>query len=120
MHWITSNRLSNAFLLFSIQSCSIMYRRKGPKCLILTGTKKFFSAGVDLKYIDNDLSNKEGVFISKVLSKIMKRLLLFNMPTVAAINGLCMCIIDTVACVILNKDIRLVEDCSLQCVVIGD
>eukprot|EP00483_Globobulimina_turgida_P000752 UN00752 len=64
---------------------------KGEKCLVLIGTDRFFSAGIDLKHIGGDLSNEHGFsisrIVSRIVSRIMKKLLLLNMPTVGAING---------------------------------
>ena len=51
----------------------------------MTGTGKFFSAGLDLKYMGKDMSG--ALELSKMVSKIYKRLILFNMPTIAALNG---------------------------------
>eukprot|EP01084_Bolivina_argentea_P054517 99965_1 len=63
---------------------------KGQKCLVITGTESFFSAGIDFKHFVNGLSNEmvqNSQLIRKQISSIFKKLLSFNMPTVAAING---------------------------------
>eukprot|EP01084_Bolivina_argentea_P153176 267093_1 len=60
---------------------------KGKRCLIITGTNQFFSAGIDLKYFQNGLRNEKGILISKMISNLLKKILILNMPTVAAING---------------------------------
>ena len=53
--------------------------------MVLSGTGKFFSAGLDLKYMGKDMNGAWE--LSKMVSKIYRKLLLLNMPTIAAING---------------------------------
>eukprot|EP01083_Nonionella_stella_P194326 716802_1 len=54
------------------------------RCLMLTGTGKYFSAGLDTKF----MTNKDQVTeLAKWGTKLYLKLLQLNMPTVAAING---------------------------------
>jgi enoyl-CoA hydratase/carnithine racemase len=57
----------------------------GPRALVLTGTGKFFSAGLDL---DRVMSGGDGLgpYIDRVHG-LFARLLTLPMPTVAALNG---------------------------------
>lgn len=52
---------------------------------MLTGTGRFFSAGLDLKHMGDDMSG--ALELSKMVTVLYKRLLLLGMPTVAALNG---------------------------------
>jgi enoyl-CoA hydratase/carnithine racemase len=64
-----------------------------PTCkgVILTGDGKFFSNGLDLKWLESVSADGAGNEIimqfSKGLEALIHRLLLFPLPTIAAING---------------------------------
>lgn len=55
------------------------------RALILTGEGKFFSNGLDLKWIDTE--GGDGGLLQQVAEELMARILTFPLPTVAAING---------------------------------
>ena len=57
----------------------------GPKALVLTGTGKFFSAGLELDRVISD-GDGLGAYLDRVHG-LFARLLTLPMPTVAALNG---------------------------------
>jgi len=59
---------------------------EGPAALVLTGSGKFFSTGLDLAWLSGDGQSEGGTFLADV-EVMLGRLLAFSMPTVAAING---------------------------------
>eukprot|EP01084_Bolivina_argentea_P284359 487330_1 len=64
------------------QSLDFIESLADAKCLILTGTGRFFSGGLDLKFL-----NSWNLQLIQKFTNIFKQLLTFNMPTIAAING---------------------------------
>jgi Delta3-Delta2-enoyl-CoA isomerase len=59
--------------------------REGPVGLVVTGTGKFFSNGLDLDWLMADLDGTGDFF--PVLFRSLARILRFAGPTVAAVNG---------------------------------
>merc|ERR1719410_138859 len=58
---------------------------KGEKCLVLTGSNKFFSAGLDFDFVGKTLSKAHLILPS--VTNLFHRVLLLDMPTIAAIGG---------------------------------
>lgn len=58
---------------------------EGPAALVLTGTGKFFSNGLDLDYMSSNPSDAEGTLAR--VHALFGRVLGLEVPTVAAING---------------------------------
>lgn len=58
---------------------------EGPAALVLTGTGKFFSNGLDLDYMSSNPSDAEGT-LGRVHA-LFGRVLGLEVPTVAAVNG---------------------------------
>eukprot|EP00531_Pseudo-nitzschia_arenysensis_P008550 CAMPEP_0116155762 /NCGR_PEP_ID=MMETSP0329-20121206/22481_1 /TAXON_ID=697910 /ORGANISM="Pseudo-nitzschia arenysensis, Strain B593" /LENGTH=248 /DNA_ID=CAMNT_0003652819 /DNA_START=35 /DNA_END=781 /DNA_ORIENTATION=+ len=57
-----------------------------PKALVVTGTGKFFSNGLDLKFLQNSTDSQKGKMITNFW-EVLARLLVMDCRTVAAING---------------------------------
>ena len=67
-----------------------MFRTKGEKSLIITGcADKFFSVGFDFKQLVHSNDPKIKFDLLTGLIKILRRVILFEMPTIALINGHC-------------------------------
>jgi enoyl-CoA hydratase/carnithine racemase len=58
----------------------------GPKALVITGSGKFYSNGLDLDYLLGDGKTDPGGYLNAVL-QILSRVLVFPAYTVAAVNG---------------------------------
>jgi enoyl-CoA hydratase/carnithine racemase len=58
----------------------------GPKALVITGSGKFYSNGLDLDYLLGEGKHDPGAYLNAVL-RILSRLLVFPAYTVAAVNG---------------------------------
>lgn len=58
----------------------------GPAALVVTGTGKFFSNGLDLDWMGSDEGRADGTFFVE-LHRMLGRILGLSMVTVAAING---------------------------------
>jgi enoyl-CoA hydratase/carnithine racemase len=58
----------------------------GPRALVVTGTGKFFTNGLDLDWMAGAPSGEAGVMLRE-LERLFGRVLGFPAPTVAAING---------------------------------
>ena len=56
--------------------------------MVITGTDRFFSVGLDIKYIIQD-PVKNGPEVSMGLAALLCRILIFELPTIAALNGIC-------------------------------
>ncbi|KAH3769046.1 uncharacterized protein LOC127846586 [Dreissena polymorpha] len=54
--------------------------------LLITGSGKFFSNGIDLQWLGQQQAEATGQFMSK-LQDLMRRILVFPVPTAALING---------------------------------
>jgi enoyl-CoA hydratase/carnithine racemase len=61
-------------------------KSNGPKALVITAKDKFFSNGLDLKYLSKAESNQIVELFGRI-SKVLARVLTFPMITVCAING---------------------------------
>lgn len=59
--------------------------KAGPRALVVTGTGKFFSNGLDLDRFENDQEEFDYTF--KALERLMGRLVVLPFYSVAAING---------------------------------
>jgi Delta3-Delta2-enoyl-CoA isomerase len=57
----------------------------GPAALVVTGTGKFFSNGLDLDYMAQNSAEAEGILAR--VHALLARVLALDAPTVAAING---------------------------------
>lgn len=58
---------------------------QGAKALVITGTGKFFSNGLDLNWLGKNRQNA-GAFLQE-LWKLFARILIFPLPTIAVLNG---------------------------------
>ena len=58
----------------------------GEAGMVLTGTGKFFNSGLNVEVVMSLEGDARGLF-GRSMSRIMKRLLLLPIPTVAALNG---------------------------------
>ena len=57
----------------------------GPASLVITGTGKFFSNGLDLDFLEQTPGSLP--FLGNGLERLMKRLMLLPMATIACLNG---------------------------------
>jgi enoyl-CoA hydratase/carnithine racemase len=80
------NRFNRAALDALSAALDEVERSTGPAALVTTGQDKFYSNGLDLTWLSGDGQREGGTFISALL-KVFGRLLVFPVPTVAAING---------------------------------
>jgi hypothetical protein len=55
-------------------------------CVVVTGKGKYWSNGMDLKYMDEHSANENGL-LGKLVDSLMAKVLCFKVPTIAAING---------------------------------
>ena len=79
------------FVIYSfIILCMFLISTKGEKALIITGlADPFFSVGFDFAEL---LESKDPIIVSELVTgliKLLHRLLVFEIPTIAAINGHC-------------------------------
>jgi len=75
-------------LIQEIRSClDLVERTQGAAALITTGHGRFYSNGIDLKWISDNPSETNNFIQS--LQQLLARFLTFPMPTIAAINGHC-------------------------------
>jgi enoyl-CoA hydratase/carnithine racemase len=81
------NRFNRAFLDAINAALDEVERSAGAAALVTTGgEEKFYSNGLDLAWLSGDGASEGGGFISAVL-RFLGRVLVFPVPTVAAING---------------------------------
>ena len=80
------NRFNRSFLDALNTALDAVERSSGPAALVTIGQEKFYSNGLDLAWMAGDGSSEGGAFVSAVL-KFLGRVLVFPVPTVAAING---------------------------------
>ena len=81
------NRFNRPFLNEISAALDEVERSSGPAALVTTGgEEKFYSNGLDLTWLSGDGATEGGGFISDVL-RMMGRVLVFPVPTVAAMNG---------------------------------
>lgn len=81
------NRFNRPFLNEISAALDEVERSSGPAALVTTGgVEKFYSNGLDLTWLSGDGASEGGGFISDVL-RLLGRVLVFPVPTVAAING---------------------------------
>lgn len=64
---------------------SVIERKEHPKSLVITGSGKFFSNGLDVKFMMQN-KNKTAAMIEGFY-RVLHRVLIMDCPTVAAING---------------------------------
>jgi Delta3-Delta2-enoyl-CoA isomerase len=81
------NRIHRDSLATLHQLLDEVEARQGPRALVLTGEGKFFSNGLDLERVGDDM--EELMANIGLLKVLIGRLLVFPMWTVAAINGHC-------------------------------
>jgi len=81
------NRFNRPFLEALHAALDEVERSSGPAALVTTGgSEKFYSNGLDLAWLSGDGQSEGGAFISAVL-RLFGRVLVYPLPTVAAING---------------------------------
>lgn len=80
------NRFNRSFLDAWNAALDEVERSAGPAALVTTGSDKFYSNGLDLSWIMGPDNPEGGAFISDVI-RLLGRLLMLPVPTVAAING---------------------------------
>lgn len=68
------------------KALSIVEAADHPKALVVTGTGKFFSNGLDLKFLQTSTDSQKGKMIVDFW-EVLARLLVMDCRTVAAING---------------------------------
>uniref|UniRef100_A0A7S0BWB4 Uncharacterized protein n=1 Tax=Proboscia inermis TaxID=420281 RepID=A0A7S0BWB4_9STRA len=87
---ITIDRTQNFFNPLLISSLSTAIQKveeaEHPKALIITGTGKFFSNGLDLSYMQEHGSEGTAIMIESCW-RLLARILVMDCRTVAAING---------------------------------
>ena len=66
---------------------SFLNRNQSVRGLLITGSGKFFSNGIDLQWLGQQQAEATGQFMSK-LQDLMRRILVFPVPTAALINGM--------------------------------
>jgi enoyl-CoA hydratase/carnithine racemase len=81
------NRFNRPFVDAFNAALDEVERSSGPAALVTTGgQEKFYSNGLDLTWMAADGASEGGAFVAAVL-KLLGRVLVFPVPTVAAING---------------------------------
>jgi enoyl-CoA hydratase/carnithine racemase len=81
------NRFNRPFLDAFSHALDEVERSSGPAALVTTGgEEKFYSNGLDLAWLSGDGASEGGGFVSAVL-RLLGRVLIFPVPTVAAVNG---------------------------------
>lgn len=81
------NRFNRPFLNEINAALDEVERSSGSAALVTTGGEdKFYSNGLDLTWLSGDGASEGGGFISDVL-RFLGRVLVFPVPTVAAMNG---------------------------------
>ncbi|ETO34445.1 Enoyl-CoA hydratase/isomerase [Reticulomyxa filosa] len=75
------NRFSRSFVNSLNEALDAIEKTQNPKVLIITGSDKFFSNGLDLGGIQKDVT------LLPAVTKVLSRILVLGIPTVAAING---------------------------------
>jgi enoyl-CoA hydratase len=83
-----TNRLTRACVLELTQAIRQL-ERESPLPIVVTGNKKFFSAGADLVEI-SALSATEAYRFSQMGQELMDAIENFPAPIIAAVNGYCM------------------------------
>lgn len=99
------NRFNRAFVDGMNKTLDEVEATPGPAALVTTGTGKFYSNGLDLEWLSQNVEDFRG-FVADVES-LMARLVGFPMATVAAINGHCFA---AGAMVALCHDIRIMRN----------
>lgn len=81
------NQFNRPFLDAFTRALDEVEHSSGPAALVTTGgQEKFYSSGLDLGWLAGDGQSEGGAFIRSVL-RLLGRVLVFPIPTVAAING---------------------------------
>ena len=81
------NRFNRAFVTAFNAALDEVERSSGPAALVsVGGEEKFYSNGLDLGWMSGDGRDEARIFLADVLA-LLGRVLLFPVPTVAAING---------------------------------
>jgi enoyl-CoA hydratase/carnithine racemase len=81
------NRFNRAFVTAFNAAFDEVEGSSGPAALVTVGgEEKFYSNGLDLDWMSGDGRDEARTFLADVL-KLMGRVLLFPVPTVAAMNG---------------------------------
>ena len=81
----TENRLDPAFVARLDAALDALEQAPGPKALVTTGSGKAYSLGLDLPWIESN-PEQASTFIGSV-QRLIGRLLVLPVPTVAALNG---------------------------------
>jgi len=79
------NRFNPTLVKQLNEALEVVERSNGPKALILTSKGKFFSNGLDLNFMGNQRDQIPHLILS--IWKLLDRLMVIGVPTVAAING---------------------------------
>lgn len=80
------NRFNRAFVAAFHAALDEVERSSGPAALVTVGEEKFYSNGLDLDWMSGDGRDEARTFVADVLA-LLGRVLLFPVPTVAAMNG---------------------------------
>lgn len=80
------NRFNRPFVDALNAALDEVEKSSGPAALVTTGSDKFYSNGLDLTWIMGPDNPEGGKFIGDVI-RLLGRLLMLPVPTVAAING---------------------------------
>jgi len=80
------NRFSAAFVDAMNVRLDEVEKADGPRSLVITGSGKFYSNGLDLDYMLGEGKDRAGEYLASVLD-VISRVLTFPCITVAAING---------------------------------
>jgi enoyl-CoA hydratase/carnithine racemase len=83
------NTLNTSFIRKIGEALDVVEESKGIACLVTTSTSdKFFSTGLDLDFFNKGLKTvEERQNFLRELMRLLGRILVFPIPTIAAING---------------------------------
>ena len=90
---VTSGNLKNLLIIivpeYFRKACNtddLYFRNESCKGVITTGTGRFYSNGLDLEFLSTQESEDLANFFYSLMA-LLKRILMFPLPTLAAING---------------------------------